>query len=263
MQPRLCRSKPSGTCVRVYARALVLGIRRTRRATGAVIRWAYVRTHVRTATTTGPSANVPGVRIAVVNLKGGCAKTTTSVLLAEAAAQQHGRALLVDADPQAGATTWANKAGAALSSAVVGMATTHLPQRLAQLGGDWPVTVIDTGAGQPELSLAALVAADVALIPVSPAMLDIFQLGMTLELPRRTGTPIAILITRARYGSLSLKTLRDLLEAQALPVLATVVPERQELARAPGEKPSPKWVGLHAAILAEIEEALGGIDGRG
>ena len=42
--------------------------------------------------------------IAIVNQKGGCGKTTTTVNLAAALAAEHGRVLVLDVDPQAHAT---------------------------------------------------------------------------------------------------------------------------------------------------------------
>ena len=51
------------------------------------------------------------MRTAVVNLKGGTAKSTSAMFLAAALARR-GRTLLVDCDPQGSALTWAEDAEA-------------------------------------------------------------------------------------------------------------------------------------------------------
>ena len=48
--------------------------------------------------------------VTVAGLKGGTGKTTVAVSLAEACAERYGEALLIDADPQGSAMTWAELA---------------------------------------------------------------------------------------------------------------------------------------------------------
>ena len=45
-------------------------------------------------------------KIALINQKGGSAKTTTSVNLAAALSEKKRKVLLIDLDPQASATAW-------------------------------------------------------------------------------------------------------------------------------------------------------------
>ncbi len=198
------------------------------------------------------------ITLALVALKGGVGKTTTAVHLVEAGYRRWGGARLVDADPHGGALAWADSGGEGgpiLDSAVIGLATADVGRRLDQLGPS-PFTVIDTGAGRPDISLAALGAADAAIVPVTPSVLDALQLGATLDLAAKTATPAAVLITRARANTVALRELRAVLEEQQLPVLRTVIPDRQSLARAAGVRADRHWVDLHADVLEEILDAI-------
>src|SRR4051812_26535971 len=84
--------------------------------------------------------------LAVTNLKGGSSKTTTTAFLAHALAEQGRQGLVVDADPQASITRWAELAEWAIP--VVGMATGRLHVDLSQihprLDDTFDAVVIDT-----------------------------------------------------------------------------------------------------------------------
>ena len=82
--------------------------------------------------------------IAVVNTKGGSAKTTTAAYLAHALAALGLRVLVVDADPQASAVRWSETGRWSIPA--VGLATRLIHQQLPTLvaGQDGLVVVIDT-----------------------------------------------------------------------------------------------------------------------
>jgi len=204
-------------------------------------------------------AGMSPTTIALIGLKGGVGKTTTAVHLAEAGVQRFGSALLVDADPRGSALKWAESGGEGepvLSSAVIGLATPDLARRLRQLDTPARFTIIDTGGGRPEISLGALNTADVAIVPITPSVLDVLELGATLDLATKTVTPAAVLITRAQANTIALRELRAVLEDQELPVLRTVIPDRQSIARAAGAQLDQRWVDLHADVLDEIINAI-------
>ena len=72
------------------------------------------------------------MRTAVVNLKGGTAKSTSAMFLA-AALSKRGRTLLVDCDPQGSALTWAEDAeddGGELGFNVVSIPTRDVKKRV-------------------------------------------------------------------------------------------------------------------------------------
>jgi len=72
--------------------------------------------------------------LTVANLKGGTSKTTSAAFLAHALAERGRRVLVVDADPQASITRWAEMAEWRLP--VVGKATGRLHVELEEIVGD-------------------------------------------------------------------------------------------------------------------------------
>src|SRR3954454_19107266 len=151
--------------------------------------------------------------------KGGSGKTTTSVNLAAALAEAGQRVLVVDVDPQANTTSWyaIRDAGkgmfaclcenaridsiithtgtervdvAPASTWLVGAeralaaevgAETLLRRRLRDVAGRYDVVLIDTPPTLGVLTVAALVAADDALIPVAAHVLALNGLAQMLD----------------------------------------------------------------------------------
>ena len=145
--------------------------------------------------------------IAVVNTKGGVAKTTTSILLAHALSA-HGSVELRDADPQGSATEWAERAKDAgtplpFDVAIANQRSLGWPAR-----SDW--VVIDTPPGHAQIVDAAITAADFVIIPSAPTGLDIDRMWATLEIAQRT--PHAVLLTRVGTGTNTLAAAVALLD---------------------------------------------------
>lgn len=117
--------------------------------------------------------------IAIVNTKGGVAKTTSSMYVAAGLAR-HGSVQVIDADPQGTATDWAARAqedGDPLSFAV--SPGNHASLRNLRPSTDH--TVIDTAPGDPRAIDLALAAADLAIVPTSPSPSDMARVWSTLD----------------------------------------------------------------------------------
>ncbi len=170
------------------------------------------------------------MRTAVVNLKGGTAKSTSAMFLA-AALSQRGRTLLVDCDPQGSALTWAEDAeadGGELGFNVVSIPTRDVKKRVDRMAGDYEHVVLDTPPAELDIVRAALHAADVALVAISPSDMDINRFRPTLELVAEveavTDLDYRVLLTMVRRISREGRDARGAMEALELPVLTTEIP---------------------------------------
>jgi chromosome partitioning protein len=131
--------------------------------------------------------------LAIGNVKGGVAKTTTAVQTALWAAHRGVRTLLVDADPGRSSLSWATRAEGWPHDVapVVAHPTPDLPRRLAGLARGYELVVIDTphdptGGAQVGPALASAIAvADLLVVPTPPAAADLDRLGDLLAAVER------------------------------------------------------------------------------
>jgi chromosome partitioning protein len=170
------------------------------------------------------------VRIAVVNLKGGTAKSTTAMFLA-AAFSRRGRTMVIDCDPQGSALTWAEDAeadGGELGYNVVAIPTRDVKKRVDRLAEDYEYVVLDTPPGELDIVRAALHAADVAVVAISPSVMDINRFRPTLELIAEveslTDLDYRVLLTMVRRISREGRDARQVMGELDLPVLETEIP---------------------------------------
>jgi chromosome partitioning protein len=125
--------------------------------------------------------------VAVLSQKGGAGKTTLALSLALAAQQAGKVAALVDLDPQATATNWAdrrqNQAPVVVSAQPARLA--HVLKSAEESGAQF--VIIDTPPRSEASAMAAAKAATLILIPCRPAVFDLDTIPTTLELIRLSG----------------------------------------------------------------------------
>jgi chromosome partitioning protein len=174
-----------------------------------------------------------GAIIASGNLKGGTGKSTLAVNLASALGARGLRVALLDLDPQGTASAWA--AGADLPLEVVAGAPAdphgrgRWQGRLTELGRGRDVVVIDLPPLLAPVTAAALMLADLALVPITPSALDVAPTAEVLRMIRMTrearggGRPRALLVpnrldARGRYDQATRDAVDGLKERWAPPI---------------------------------------------
>ena len=122
--------------------------------------------------------------IAIVAQKGGTGKTTLTLSLAVAAQQAGLVSAIIDLDPQATATNWAdrrkNEPPVVVSAQPARLL--HVLKSAQDMGVQ--MVFIDTPPRAEQTAMAAAKAANLILVPCRPAIFDLDTVATTLELVR-------------------------------------------------------------------------------
>ena len=171
--------------------------------------------------------------------KGGAGKTTLAV---NVAATLKGKTLLLDADPQRSALKWADSApeDTPLPMAVMAYTGEKIHREIKKVVVDYRFVLVDTppsALATSTVTRSALLAADLAVVPVIPSPLDIWEAATIAELIseindiRETGG-VAPLVPRLAVNRLKPRTtfgreIREALDSIGIPVLKTAIHERE------------------------------------
>lgn len=136
------------------------------------------------------SANNKVVVIAVFNGKGGAGKTTVAVNIAGAFGIQGKKVLVVDLDKQGSAVKWISMASdekpfPAHPTNLCHLSPASLGREILKHANDYDYIVIDCPpAVESPMPSAALIVADLAIVPFQPAPLDVWamdEVGVLIE----------------------------------------------------------------------------------
>lgn len=118
--------------------------------------------------------------ISFLNQKGGVGKTTLSVNVASCLASRGLKVLLVDADKQGSATTWASLRDDTPFQ-VVSMARENLAKDVLKLAIDFDATVIDGPPHAEGIARACIIASDFVALPIEPSGLSTWASDLTVR----------------------------------------------------------------------------------
>lgn len=198
--------------------------------------------------------------VALANSKGGVGKSTLAVHLA---AWLHDRAesvALVDADHQRSSSLWAREAEPGIS-AVSFDSPDEVIKQTKQLAKAHQHIVIDGPAGLDEITRAMLLAADIALIPCGPSLLDVRAASLAVQVLEtaqlvREGKPTALFVCNKVQPNTRLS--RELLETAhtfGIQVAKTAIHFRQVYADAVSQRTVVSRTGWRAKeATAEIDQ---------
>lgn len=167
--------------------------------------------------------------IALCGQKGGSGKSLFSIAITAELMARGRRVLLVDADPQGTSRTWVGIAREKRlpSPDVVQMAARMFePTELPAIAPKYDDVVIDCPPRYGDVQAAALMVADLAVLPCGPAASEAWAMDESAELVKkalaRRGAALyaCALITKKRNTKIS-DSAREVLGAVGLPVLST------------------------------------------
>jgi chromosome partitioning protein len=202
--------------------------------------------------------------IACAGQKGGGGKTTTSISIASEWHARKRRVLLVDADPQGSALTWANvgaEAGVSLPTVIAMGAGLHRADQLPALAQNYDVTIIDCPPRHGEIQRAALMVADLVILPCGPSTLDAWALTATVDLINEARTfrhdlMAAVLITKKNARTAIGQSARDVMASSGLNVLKTELAYRVTYQEAPAAGLGPTTYEPGSPAAAEVRSLV-------
>jgi chromosome partitioning protein len=205
--------------------------------------------------------NEEAMIIALLNQKGGVGKTTLAVHIAAALALRGRRVLLVDADPQGSALDWAASRQVALLVPVVGLPTKTLYKEIQAHVQHYDDIVIDGPPRVNELARAAILAADVVLIPVQPSPYDVWAAKEIVELLSEASVfketqKSAFVINRKIVNTAIGRDVVEALAGYELPVLATAVCQRVAFAESAVQGQTVMELDANSAASQEITSVV-------
>lgn len=156
--------------------------------------------------------------VAVIAQKGGVGKTTTAISLAAAAEKTGLSSVVIDLDPQTSASMWKDLRAAEAPAVVATPASRlfHVLDAAAKNGCSF--AVIDCPPTARDIPLEATRLADLVLIPVKPAVLDIAAAKATIDLIAFHKKPAAAFLSLAPAQGKELVDAEEALRAMGIEV---------------------------------------------
>lgn len=209
--------------------------------------------------------------IAVASLKGGVGKSTVSLNIASTLQDAGHKVLIVDLDSQGTCRAWASVAADAGRDGppVIAIDGRSLRRDLARIAAGVDVVVIDTPPRIGAEVRAAMLVADLVLMPITPGAADVWALRETVEvfddaLTIKPELVARIVLNRAGRTALSSVT-KQAIGALSIPALDSVLSERvafgEATARGQGVvtyEPDGKAAAEVSKLVKEALAAMGG-----
>ncbi|MYV42917.1 hypothetical protein GT030_29640 [Streptomyces sp. SID1328] len=200
------------------------------------------------------------LRIALVNLKPGTAKTTSAVWLAYAFHRRGYSVALADADPGASAMEWSDQAGG-FPFKLAGLPVKDFHRRADDLAADVVIADVPQVEDHAPIARSAMRWANVLLLPVAPTPIELDRMAPMADLledledVRRPDAQTCVLLTRVVSGAASGPAARRSLTRQGYDVLSTAIPRLEVFAQSFGAEPEQNTA--YDQLATELLERTG------
>jgi chromosome partitioning protein len=188
---------------------------------------------------------VQGMKLGIVNTKGGVGKTTTTVFLAAAAHAQGLTVEVQDLDKQASSTKWLDPL-LPLDRLTVTVANSYSVKRRSAAD----VTIIDTAPGDPHDVEIVAETCDFVIVPSTPGEINDDRTRQTVAYLETKNTPHAVVLVQADPRTKATRESRDKLLNRTA-VFDTEIPHREMIRNAYGTWPTDLYG--YDALLVEIQ----------
>lgn len=203
--------------------------------------------------------------ISFLNQKGGVGKTTLSVNVAACLALTGHRVLLVDADKQGSATTWASLREDS-DFQVISLARENMARDATQMATDYDHTIIDGPPHAERIARSCIAASDLVLLPIEPSGLSTWASDLTVQQIQefqeiKPTLKCGFVVSRKIHGTVIGRDIRAMAADKGIPILESEVEQRVGYAEAMTMgKTIFEWL-PHSPAVREVvkltEEALG------
>jgi chromosome partitioning protein len=199
--------------------------------------------------------------IALATSKGGVGKSTLARGLAAHWFALGRKPALIDADPTATLSKRHNPQGKLGAVPVIAEPEELVAEVIGRLRVQHTPVIVDTAGFRNRTTISALVAADLAIIPLKPAAEDLDCAIATYDLireinetPERQEHPIrvAMILTMTMHGTVIARHVRTQLEAAGYPLLQAEMPHRVAYPEAGIEGLSPGVTDPDGAAARDI-----------
>lgn len=168
--------------------------------------------------------------ISFLNQKGGVGKTTLSVNVAACLANQGGKILLIDADKQGSASTWAGLRSEPAFQ-VVSMARENMAKEALRLAADFDHTVIDGPPHAEQIARSCIIASDIVILPIEPSGLSTWASDLTVRQVSeaqafKESLKCGFVVSRKIGKTVIGRDIRAMAAAAGIPILATEIEQR-------------------------------------
>jgi chromosome partitioning protein len=199
--------------------------------------------------------------ITLATSKGGAGKSTLARSLAAHWLSLGHHPALVDADPQRSLANRYDPAGKLAQLPIVAEPEERVGEVIEELKSRYAPVIVDTAGFRNRTTIGALVATDLALIPLKPAVEDVDAAIATYDLiqeinqtEEREGRPIkvAMILTMTMRGTVIARHVRLQLSSAGYPLLQAEMPNRVAYPEAGIEGLSPTTVDPDGAAARDI-----------